>query len=478
MQDQVAGGWPALAALAQIVLALVVSAHVILHKRDVRAAIGWVGLVWLVPVVGSALYALFGINRIRRRASELRLHRAAAPALPAAESLERAYPEPARHLFSIETLLDHTTAAPLTAGNRIEPLEGGTRAYAAMLAAIDAARHSVGLASYIFDADAAGHAFAAALKRATARGVAVRVLIDGVGVHYGEPDVSQLLAREGVAVALFLPTVFPLHLAYANLRNHRKILCVDGRVAFTGGMNIRAGHLDDAPLRDAITDVHFRIEGPVVQQIVQTFVEDWAFCRGETLGGEAWFPDLPACGPAFARAIAAGPDESFERIRWLILAALAQAKARVRIVTPYFLPDLMLASALSVAAMRGIAIDVVLPRKNNLMLVQWASQAKLANLLARGVRIYLSAPPFDHAKLMTVDGAWAMVGSANWDARSLRLNFELNVACCEIALAGRLDRLIDARIARADTVTFERMRARPLPVRLRDGLAWLLSPYL
>ena len=478
MQDDVAGGWPVLVALGQIVLALVVSAHVILHKRDVRAAIGWVGLVWLVPVVGSALYALFGINRIRRRASELRLQRAAAPALPAAGGLSAAYPAAARHLFSIETLLDRITASPLTDGNRVVPLEGGTTAFAAMIAAIDGAQASVGLASYIFDADGAGLAFVAALKRAVARGVAVRVLIDGVGVHYGEPDVSVLLKKEGIAVALFLPTVFPLHLAYANLRNHRKILCVDGRIAFAGGMNIRHGHLDDAPAAAAIRDVHFRVEGPVVQQVVQTFVEDWAFCCAEKLAGDAWFPPLEARGPAFARAIAAGPDESFERIRWLILAALAQARERVRIVTPYFLPDLMLASALSVAALRGVDIDLVLPGKNNLLLVQWASQAKLANLVARGARVYLTPAPFDHAKLMTVDSAWSMVGSANWDARSLRLNFELNLACCDVGLATELDRLIDTRIARAAPLSLASLEARALPVRLRDGLAWLLSPYL
>jgi cardiolipin synthase len=478
MQEEITSDWPALAALGQIVVALFVSGHVILHKRDVRAAIGWVGLVWLVPLIGSGLYALFGINRIRRRASELRLQRAAAPALPLAEALHASYPEPARHLFSVEALLDRVTAHPLCAGNRVEPLAGGTRAYAAMITAIDAARHSVGLASYIFDPDACGQTFVDALERAKARGIAVRVLIDGVGVHYGRPPVSTLLQRLGIPVALFLPTVFPMHLAYANLRNHRKILAVDGRLAFAGGMNIRSGHLDGSPATSAIADVHFRIEGPVVRQIVQTFAEDWEFCCSERLAGAAWFPPLTASGPVLARAIAAGPDESFERIRWLILAVLAQARQRVRIVTPYFLPDLMLASALTVAALRGVVIDIVLPGENNLLLVQWASHAKLAPLLARGVRVFRTPPPFDHAKLMTADGAWSMVGSANWDARSLRLNFELNIACCDAGLAGRLDRLIDERIAKAQPLSLADLEGRPLAIRLRDGLAWLLSPYL
>ncbi len=277
-----------------------------------------------------------------------------------------------------------------------------TQAYAAMLDAIDRAERTVGLTTYIFDRDPTGESFAAALARAVKRGVEARVLIDGVGVRYSYPAITGLLRREGVTSAEFLPSLFPLSLHYANLRNHRKILVADGRVGFTGGLNIRQGHSERAG-PGCIRDVHFRLQGPVVAHLAETFAEDWAFTTGELLSGDGWFPPIPPAGSVFARGIAAGPDEAFERVRWAILGAISQARERIRIVTPYFLPDTALATALQVAALRGVEIDIAFPRKNNLRLVQWASWAKIFQFLARGCRVWLTPPPFDHSKLMTVD---------------------------------------------------------------------------
>lgn len=483
MTDHVAMLWAVLLATVQVLSAVFASAHAVLHKRDVRAAIGWVGLIWLVPFFGSIFYGLFGINRIRRRASGLRSHEPPLRSMRGGPGAAHAgvvgvLPEPHSHFAAVARLLDAIAPCPLTAGNAVVPLVGGTEAYRAMLAAIEGAQTSIGLSTYIFDADALGQAFAAALGRAHGRGVAVRVLVDGVGVRYSQPLITARLAALGVTAAEFLPTLFPLHLPYANLRNHRKILVVDGSVAFTGGMNIRRGHLDDAAAAEAIADVHFCLHGPVVRDFAATFAEDWQFATSERLAGGDWFPALQACGPVLARVIAAGPDEDFELLRWSILAALSQARSAVRIVTPYFLPDPILATALMVAALRGVTVEIVVPLKNNLRLVEWAVYAKIGTLLGRGCRVFLTPPPFDHAKLMTVDGTWALIGSANWDPRSLRLNFELDVECYDADLVNRLNGLIDIRIAAATPLTLERLNARPLPIKLRDATAWLLSPYL
>ncbi|QLH39019.1 MAG: PLDc N-terminal domain-containing protein [Defluviicoccus sp.] len=478
---------PALLATFQLLLAAVVSAHVILHKRDVRAAIGWLGLIWLVPLAGSVLYALFGINRIRRRASGLKAHRsplrpdarhaAAAPASVPCGGQQLRDAAPPQPLPALARLMDRVAGMPLVHGNHILPLAGGVAAYAAMLHAIETANRTLALSTYIFDADATGRRFVDALAAAAHRGVAVRVLIDGVGGRYSRPLVLTLLRERGVTAVEFLPSLFPLSLHYANLRNHRKILVADGRIGFTGGMNIRQGHcLDEG--RDAIDDIQFELHGPVVGHLMDTFADDWAFASGELLSGEDWFPRLPAAGPVTARGIAAGPDEAAERIRWAILGALSEARQRVRIVTPYFLPDATLSTALNLATLRGIALDIVLPARNNLRLMQWASWAKLARFLIHGCRVWLTPPPFDHGKLMTVDGAWSLIGSANWDPRSLRLNFELNVEAYDVSFASKLDDLIDARIARARPVTLDDVERRPLAFKLRDGAAWLLSPYL
>ncbi|MCP3136355.1 phospholipase D-like domain-containing protein [Pyxidicoccus xibeiensis] len=473
--------WPHLVAVLTVLVSVLASAHAVLHKRDVRAAAGWVGVAWLVPVLGAVLYLLLGINRIRRRARSLslRLEHGRFPPSPGvaplgAEALGASRPE-AAHLAPLVRLADAVVRRPLLPGNRVTVLESRTNAYPAMLEAIDGARTSLALCSYIFDNDSAGRRFVEALDSAVKRGVEVRVLVDAVGARYTWPPIMGRLKRAGIRAARFLPSLMPYRLPVANLRNHRKLLVVDGRVGFTGGMNIRKHFW---PGEHAARDLHFRLEGPVVGQLQETFAEDWAFTTRERLSGDAWFPALAPAGPALARGIADGPDEDFETLRTVLLGALATARTSVRIVTPYFLPDATLITALGVAALRGVRVDILLPERGNLPVVQWASTAQLWQVLRPGCRVFLSAPPFDHAKLMVVDGAWSLIGSSNWDPRSLRLNFEFDVECYDAALARGLDAVVEERLKQARPLTLEQVDARSLPVRLRDGLARLLSPYL
>jgi cardiolipin synthase A/B len=470
--------WTITAAVFTLVIALVASGHAVLHKRDVRAALGWVAFIWLAPLVGGAAYAVFGVNRIRRRAKELRLpeRRARAPGDETAPAAPLA-PE-AAHLAGLHALGDAVVRRPLLAGNSVELLPGGAVAYPAMIAAIESARRSVTFCTYIFDPGVAGEAFAEALARAQARGVTVRVLVDAVGARYRFPAVHTRLRRRGIRTELFLPRVTPAFLPFVNLRLHRKVLVVDGRVGFTGGMNVRDDFLPPPGGGLPFMDLQVKIEGPVVAHLQAAFADDWLFTTGETLEGDAFFPPLRRAGEVVARGVADGPDEDFEAIRWVLLGALATARRSVRIVTPYFLPDPGLITALSVAAMRGVGVDVVLPARGNLPLVQWAQTAQLWQILDRGCRVWMTPPPFDHTKLMVVDSVWTLVGSANWDPRSLRLNFELAVECYDPDLAARTEALAEERIARAREVTLADVDARPLPVKLRDGVARLLSPYL
>jgi cardiolipin synthase len=243
-------------------------------------------------------------------------------------------------------------------------------------------------------------------------------------------------------------------------------------------MNIRVGHLLKRHPRAPVQDTHFRVRGPVVTQMQEVFADDWRFTTGETLRGDAWFPKLESAGPVLARGVPDGPDEDFEKLRWTLLGSLAIARYSVRIMTPYFLPDAALVSALNVAAMRGVQVDIILPSRANLPFVHWASRAMWWQVLEHGCRIWLSPPPFDHSKLMLVDGCWALVGSANWDARSLRLNFEHNLECYDTELARRLEELIEAKRKIAHLVTLEEVDARSVLIRLRDGIARLLTPYL
>jgi cardiolipin synthase len=233
--------------------------------------------------------------------------------------------------------------------------------------------------------------------------------------------------------------------------------------------------------------MHFELRGPVVTQLLEVFVEDWAFASGESLVGDPttagidgpWAPDQRVAGTVLARGIRFGPDDpDIGRIKLVLVGALAAAQKTVRIMTPYFLPDDAVCQALDVAAMRGVEVDIVLPDQNNLALVSWASTAMLWQVLGRGCKVWMSPPPFDHTKLMAVDGSWAMFGSGNWDDRSMRLNFEFNVETYDRTVAGQIDRHIADVIARSRPKTLAEVDDRSLPVRLRDGVARLFSPYL
>ena len=475
--------WPVLVSLTYFAGAAWVTVDAVLRKRHVPAVVGWVGLAWLAPIVGALAYFLLGINRIRRSASALDF--AAAAGLQeevrrAAAAAQRGAAIALEHprVAGLVRLGERLTGRPLLDGNAVTPLVDGDEAYPAMLAAIEASTRSVTLATYIFDNDVAGAAFRDALVRARDRGVEVRVLIDDVGARYSKPPMVGELRAAGMSVATFLPTRVPRLFRYANLRNHRKIMVVDGCVGFTGGMNIRAGHWLGRPHEEPVRCVHFRVDGPIVADMQGVFAVDWAFTTGERLVGERWFRPGDASGPVAARGVPDGPDADLDNIPQLLLGALSVATHRARVVTPYFLPDDGLLRALQVAALRGVEVDIVLPGRSNVPLMDWAMTPQLGWLLEAGCRIHQAPPPFDHTKLFVVDGAWSLIGSTNWDARSLRLNFEYNLECYDRGLAARLDAIIDAKVAAARPVDPERLETRPLPVKLRDGLTRLLSPYL
>jgi cardiolipin synthase len=459
---------------AAVAAAVAAAGHALLWKRDPRAALGWIVVCLAVPVVGPLFYFVFGINRIRTRAQALPIPVSAPEDDTEAITSSTELPGEFSELAGIGNAVSRFS---LTSGNRVEILYNGEQAYPAMLEAIDSASSHVYLSTYIFQTNRSGLAFIDALARAEERGVDVRVVVDGIGDHYSRPAASRLLARRGVNVQRFMPPRLIPPAVHINLRNHRKILIADGRVAFTGGMNIGDRHLaDDLENPDRVVDVHFRLRGPVVGQLQQIFLDTWAFMKRSPVDNAP--SDDRAAGEARCRTLVDGPDEDLDKILNVLVAAVASAREQVAIMTPYFVPPRELVGALKAAALRGVDVAVVIPGFNNLPFVHWATRHMLWELLERGVRIYAHPPPFVHSKLLMVDRHYVQIGSSNMDPRSLRLNFELQVEIYDRDFASVIDLHFQDSLARAHEFTLAEVDARPLPVRLRDGLAWLLTPYL
>ncbi|HEY2418161.1 MAG TPA: phospholipase D-like domain-containing protein [Steroidobacteraceae bacterium] len=440
--------------------------HALLTKPDPRSAVSWIAVCWLFPLGGSILYWLFGINRVANRGKP-RAPVAALDTAPGASADTRA-------LAALCRVGAELSGLPLLEGNALEPLHNGDVAFPRMLRAIAEARRTVWLATYIFQTDKIGLQFVAALGAAAARGVEVRVLVDGIGEWYDWPHVVPLLRRAHVDAARFLPPrLFPPNLSL-NCRNHRKLLLVDDGVAFMGGMNLGGREARGSTGR-RMTDIDFCIRGPVIAQLAATFAGDWEFACGERLASAA--SPAPA-GDSSCRVLTGGPDEDVDKLLLILLSAIAVAQRQILVMTPYFIPPAELVAALQGAALRGVEVVVVIPQHSNLRYIDWATLHWLPTLVARGVRVHLAKPPFSHAKLFVVDGEYAHIGSVNLDTRSLRLNFEIAVEVFDATMCAQLAEYIGRAQKAAPVLTMADLNRVHLLARIRNSLCWLVSPYL
>lgn len=456
--------------------------HALLYKRDPRAAMGWISVCLLFPIVGPALYFFFGINRVHHRAQLWKVgpyqrrfidfERGDVPLsdIPDKQEIESDFAPLMRATYAL-------TGLPLLAGNKVTVLRNGESAYPAMLGAINKATNKVDLSTYIFENNNSGHAFTEALCAAVNRGVTVRVIVDAMGELYSWPRVSRRLRLRGVRVERFGPPRLRSQLPGLNLRNHRKLLVVDEQIGFTGGMNIGDRHfVEEGATRHPAADTQFQLEGPIVTQLAMGFSQTWQQVTGEQPKKAGI--EQAVHGDSRCRVIVDGPDFNLDKLSNVLLAAIAQAKISIRIMTPYFLPSREMLAALQTAALRGVAVTLVLPEKNNLIYVHWAMRNMLWELLYYNIRVAYQPPPFNHSKLFMVDGEYLLIGSANFDPRSLRLNYELSVEIYDAAMAAEMEAEFDQVLVSSSRVSLAELDSRSLLTRSRDALCWLFSPYL
>lgn len=456
------------------ILSAIGSGHALLNKRDPRSALAWIAMCIALPFLGALLYYVFGKNRIRTRAQKLQRERVSATLEPG-QVLREAEVRP--DFDNLALLSAASSKRQLLPGNTVEPLYNGDEAYPAMLKAIRGARSYIYLTSYIFETRKIGREFIDAMAEARGRGVVVKVLIDGVGEKYDFPFASSALRKVGVDAALYLPpTLFPPNLTI-NLRNHRKLLLIDGELGFTGGMNIRQNHLHNGN-KNGFIDIHFSIRGPVLRQLEQVFINDWLFTTEENLAWNTSVDHAMVAEDMACRVLLEGPNEDVDKLTWVLVGAISLAQSSILIMTPYFLPSRELEVALQTAALRGVDVSILLPGKNNLPFMNWATTHVLPSLIATGVKIYSSPGPFVHSKLFVVDDYYVQLGSSNLDPRSLRLNFELVVEVYDRRFGQRMSRHARDNLKKAKLISAKEIKSRGLLTQIRDAFFWLFSPYL
>lgn len=460
----------------------------LLKKRDPIESWAWIGISLFFPPVGAILFLLFGINRVRQKAQKiggLASYSHSPPQDEQLEDLHQPFPytgvdyyQDHRNICYHNKLAYQVTGKPLLKGNKIKPFFSGDDAYQDMIRQIDRAKQSIWLMSYIFHGKTITDTFTRSLKAAQDRGVSVCVLLDGIGLIHGWPMNMLKLKKYGIKYAAFLPPTLLPPSILINLRNHRKVLIVDEKYAFAGGMNIT----DDCLIKSKknkhpIEDVHFRLEGPIVSQLSDLFIHDWQFVTGLKLSSSS-LPYRLSPSTTYARVTPDGPNEDLNHLTTLIASAIQSARTSINIMTPYFLPSRPLILAFMSAAYKGVSIRIFLPQKTDNPIVRWAMHHLVWQLQHPNIEIIELGGAFKHTKLLTVDGVYAMIGSHNLDPRSLRLNFELGIEVYDQKLANSLDRHMEKQFTTNPSISIRHHLKPSLLKRVRNALCWLFTPYL
>lgn len=469
---------------------------VVTRKEHPTTCLAWLMIVFFVPWLGLVLYLLFGEDRLVRKRlrwreeSEQRFDELLGDqGCGLEQSVDACTAESLSVVAENSGTGDSGTAVlarlgcgagglPLTEGNSLELLIETRAAIDRLIEDIDAAQDHVHLLFYIYEVDEVGRQVSAALLRARQRDVACRVLVDAVGSWSFSGTMAAELRAAGVEVATCLPVgLMRRRLARIDLRNHRKLAVIDGAVAWTGSQNIvedTYGH----KTAGRWCDVTARITGPAVRQFQATFLEDWFAETQQPIVGERYFRDLQHTGKVALQVVPSGPDRPTEDFQALIIEAINSAKHHITITSPYFIPDDALLFSLRLAAARGVAVDIIIPRRSDQSLVDAATAFYLGYLLHCGVRFFRFTGGLLHAKTLTVDDSFGLFGSANFDVRSFHLNFEINVSLFDAHSVRELRWVQDHYRSQSTEVSRKEWSRRSRWKKFKSNLAKLLSPLL
>jgi len=420
--------------------------YILRHPSDPRAMAAWILTFLFLPILGVLLYLLIGEPKLRRVRRRRRRRRAKSGVLREQRkgSLQQPFALPENPVLpppldAFVRLTARINSEPPTSGNRVEIFQDGAAAFASLLAAVDAACHHIHLEYYIFSGDQAGRQLMERLTAKARQGVKVRLLLDFIGSLGSLRWAFLELTRAGGEVAFFLPMIPWRGRWRMNFRNHRKILVIDGVLGYTGSQNVGNEYAGIGLEGRRWLDTQLRLTGPAVLELQEIFLEDWHYAGGQDPGADGCFPPPRVEGDAIAQIIPSGPDTDAKVLHHLLLAAISVARRSIHIATPYFVPDAAMLLTLEAAAYRGVDVRIVVPEQVDHRIVLWAARSHYAELDAAGVKLYEYQEGMLHSKVVVVDSSWGLVGSANMDVRSFRINFEATVLLYDEPLAAELD---------------------------------------
>lgn len=450
---------------------------VLLRRKEPAATTAWIFAILLMPFIGAVAFLAFGNDRMARRSAvrESRKRQLRGSISRVVEGLGS--PIDMRGQVQLYKLLERINPLPTCVGNHVEIFQDMEQNYARQLEAIAGAQNHVHMEYYIFQTDEIGQRFRDELIAAAQRGVKVRFVYDSLGSWSLNRSFLRRMRDAGVEVAPFIPLNLLSRRWIFNFRNHRKILVVDAKIGFIGGANIGLEYLGKSDVGNW-ADTHLCVTGPIVSQLQQVFAEDWAFASGQEIKGQHYYRPPKSTGTVIAQVAPGGPDQSVPVYRALYFSAVSNAVERIRICTPYFVPTEATLLALQTAARRGVDVSVLVPGKSTHYFVKLASESYYHELLEAGVKIFEIKDGFMHSKVVSIDSRWSVVGTANFDNRSMTLNFEIGVVFYDPALTLQLDRTFDENVRQSRQINLADWRRRSIAKRTIENCARLFSSIL
>lgn len=475
-----------MASLAIILVVYAVGLAIFFENRSPQRTLSWLLVLAFLPVIGLILYFYFGRSPVRHNIFKKMNHRDIAPlreklaeaATGASDILYKSSVE-LKDKKRLYRIISAISPSYVTLNNRCQVLNNGTEKFPAVFEAIENAHHHIHLEYFIVKNDEMGHELKKRLTEKARQGVKVRFLYDGLGSRKLGKEYLNALESAGVHTAAFIPLTIPVPSSWVNYRNHRKIVIVDGRVGFLGGLNVGNEYLDGGDRFHFWRDTHLEIRGDALDILQGVFISDWQFTTGEAVEEKEYFPERSSVGNHPVQIAASGPDGNWEAIHHAYFTAIATAKESICITTPYLILDDSIGTALKAAALGGIDVKIIFPGEpDSHRIVYWAGRSYFSELLRAGVKIYLYQNGFVHAKTLTVDGQVAVIGTANMDMRSFYYSFEINAFIYDQHITRQMEHTFYQDLQACTPVTLVEFAQRPLFMKFKESGARLLSPLL